>query len=91
MGIANVTWEDEENNRHVEFSIAYAVENAELKIREITPQSVAFLCSQKANRVRSIGVHTSAGRQLLARQFAESGQFAALTRQLSQRETALTA
>ncbi len=91
MGIANVTWEDEENNRQIEFSIAYAVENQELKIREITPKAVAFLCSQRVHSVRSIGVHTSAGRQMLAHQFRQSGQFAALAQQISDQSCALTA
>lgn len=91
MGIANVTWEDEENNRQVEFSIAYAVENKELKIREITPKAVAFLCSQRVQPVRSIGVHTPAGRKMLAHQFKLSRQFAAVTKQISDQSCALTA
>lgn len=91
MGIANVTWEDEENNRQVEFSIAYAVENRELKIREITPKAVAFLCNQRIQLVRSIGVHTSAGRRMLAQQFKQSGQFAAVTKQITDQYCSLTA
>lgn len=91
MGIANVTWEDEENNRHVEFSVAYAVENKALTIREVTPKSVAFLCNQRTNTVRSIGVHTSTGRKLLAQQFKQSSQFETLAKQISDQNTALTA
>ncbi len=75
MNIANVTWEDEEKNRHVELSIAYAVENNEVTVREITPKSVSFLCEQGLQPVRSIQVHTATGRQLLSRQFTTSAAF----------------
>ena len=75
MNIANVTWEDDEKNRHVEFSIAYAIENNEVTVGEITPKSVSFLCEQGLRPVRSIQVHTATGRQLLSRQFATSHAF----------------
>jgi hypothetical protein len=91
MGVTSVTWEDEENNRQVQFSIAYAVENKELKIGEITPKAVAFLCAQRVDPVRSIGVHTPAGRQMLARQFKQSRQYAALAKQIAVQSCALTA
>jgi hypothetical protein len=91
MGIANVTWEDEENNRKVAFSVAYAVENQKLTIREITPRSVDFLCNKTLSTVRTIGVHTSTGRKLLAKQFQQSPQFKKVAGQISDQGTALTA
>jgi hypothetical protein len=91
MGIANVTWEDEENNRQVQFSVAYAIENEALTIREVTPQSVSFLCSERAAPIRSIRVHTATGRRVLVRQFKQSPQFASVARQLTERQSALTA
>jgi hypothetical protein len=91
MGMTSVTWEDEENNRQVEFSLAYAIENQEVTIREITPKAVAFLSAQQVAPVRSIGVHTQAGRQMLARQFKKSRQYANLTKQIASQNCALTA
>ena len=78
MNIANVTWEDEEKNRHVEFSVAYAIENDQVQVREITPQSVSFICEKAGRPIRSIKVHTATGRSLLSRQFANSAAFAQL-------------
>jgi hypothetical protein len=91
MGIANVTWEDEENNRKVEISVAYAIENREIRIGEITPKSVAFTCQKRAPLGRTIGVHTPTGRRMLAEEFKKSGQFEILKRQISDQHCALTA
>jgi hypothetical protein len=91
MGIANVTWEDEENNRHVELSIAYEIENQAITIREITPKSVSFLCEQRRRPVESIGVHTPAGRRLLSEQFQQSRGFQQWVQQIGDPGCTLTA
>jgi hypothetical protein len=91
MGIATVTWEDEENNRQVELSIAYAVENRALTVCEITPKSVAFLCQQSLRPIRSIGVHTPTGRRMLAQQFQQSGEFKRWVEQIGDPGCSLTA
>jgi hypothetical protein len=82
MNVANVTWEDEENNRRVEFSIAYAIENQELTIREITPKSIAFLAAAEKRPLQTIQVHTSTGRRLLARQLSNSGAWESIKQQI---------
>ena len=65
-----MTWEDEDCNRSVQFSIAYSIESSEVKIAEITPNSVSFLCPESGEVTRTIGVHTAKGRQHLVDQFA---------------------
>ena len=64
-----MTWEDEDCNRNVQFSVAYTIENSEVKIAEVTPTAIDFLCSESKEVTRTIGVHTAKGRQLVADQF----------------------
>lgn len=90
MSVTSVTWEDEENNRHVEFSVAYAIENNEVTVGEITPKCVAFLCDKSARPIRSIGVHTATGRKLLSGQFAMTSTFKNLKASIAQ-QSSLTA
>jgi hypothetical protein len=64
-----MTWEDEDGNRNIQFSIGYEIENSEVHITKVTPTEVAFLCSESKEVTRKIGVHTEAGQTLLANQF----------------------
>ncbi len=63
------TWEDETSNRQVQFSIDYSIENGAVEIETVTPQKVSFICPESSTVQRSVGVHTLAGRRLLADQF----------------------
>lgn len=65
-----MAWEDEDCNRSVQFSIAYSIENSEVKIAEVTPVSVSFLCPDSGEVNRTVGVHTAKGRQHLVDQFS---------------------
>ena len=73
-----VNWEDDENNRHVQLSVAYAIEGGEVSIENVTPTKVTFTGQDN----RTIGVHTEKGRNLLADQFLKSGKFGEVQRQI---------
>ena len=51
-------WEDEENNRQVQFSIDYTIEDSSIEIKSVTPNKVSFVCPESNTVVRTIGVHT---------------------------------
>ena len=70
MGVYFASWEDEENNRKIAMSVGYKVEADTVVIESVTPKSVAFHCPTSGNLLRKIGVHTEAGRKLLARQYS---------------------
>ena len=64
------TWEDETSNRNIQFSVEYSIENGAIAINTVTPQKVSFITDGTVER--SVGVHTDAGRILLAEQFRNS-------------------
>ena len=69
MGMQSICWEDEENNRLVEFQVAYEVLEGQVKIESVTPNTVTFVEPATGEVVRKIGVHTEKGRALLTRQY----------------------
>lgn len=76
-------WEDEENNRHIEFLVEYTKKDDEVEIAKVTPKQVTFLCPESKSPVRSIGVWTEKGRELLADQLHESGHVTKLEQSLA--------
>lgn len=76
MHTIETNWEDEENNRQVSFAVQFTRKENAVEIQSITPKQVTFLCPQSNAPLRSIGVWTEKGRQLLAEQFQASGTFA---------------
>lgn len=74
MNSIEMTWEDEDGNRNVQFSINYTVENADVEIANVTPTAISFICPESKSVTRTIGVHTEKGRNMLADQFAKAGQ-----------------
>lgn len=74
MHTTEAHWEDEENNRRVEFSVGYTRRGDAVEIEHLTPKQVTFLCSESREPVRTIGVWTAGGRQLLTRQLQTSGK-----------------
>ena len=66
-------WEDEENNRHVSLAVEYIRNDSKVEIRSLTPQTVTFLCPESNDPLRSIGVWTDKGRELLAKQLHAAG------------------
>jgi hypothetical protein len=75
-------WEDEENNRKVAFAVQYKRTNDAVEIHSLTPREVTFLCPHSNAPLRSIGVWTEKGRELLADQFRASAQMAELEKEI---------
>jgi hypothetical protein len=75
-------WEDEENNRQVAFAVQFTRTNDAIEIQSLTPKHVTFLCPQSNAPLRSIGVWTEKGRQLLANQFRASESIAQLEKEI---------
>lgn len=75
-------WEDEENNRRVAFSVGYIRDAGAVEIKAVTPKQVTFLCPDSKSELRSIGVWTDKGRELLAHQLRTSGHMTELERQI---------
>jgi hypothetical protein len=82
MGTFLATWEDEENNRQVQFSVEFETENSDVEILNVTPTKISFVCPETNTCVRVIGVHTEAGRALLADRFLKSGKISALKNEI---------
>lgn len=75
-------WEDEQNNRRVAFSARVCRASGAVEIKDLTPKHVTFLCPESKNEVRSVGVWTEKGRELLAHQLRTSGHLTELERQI---------
>ena len=80
------TWEDEENNRHIQFLVAYAIENNEVEIKSVTPNKISFVCPDTNTFTRAIGVHTKTGQDFLAAKIKEAGKIEAVAIEIAQRE-----
>ena len=78
-------WEDEENNRQVQFSIKYSFENGVVEIENVTPTKVSFICTETNTIVRSMGVHTERGREMLTEQIKAAGQLDRLKAEIVER------
>jgi hypothetical protein len=85
MGTYDATWEDEDNSRLVQFSVDYTTENGSIEIASMTPTKVTFVCRESNTYLRSIGVHTNAGRELLAKQFEQTGRVSDLAAEVAAR------
>ena len=71
MNSMTMNWEDEENNRLVELSVAYRIDSDRLEIVEITPTSVSFFEPQTKHFIRKINVWTSTGRDMLCHAYRQ--------------------
>jgi hypothetical protein len=75
-------WEDAENNRRVAFSAKFTHNAGAVEIQTLTPKQVTFLCPQSKSELRTIGVWTEKGRDLLAHQLRTSGHLTELERKI---------
>ena len=71
-------WEDEENNRQIQFSIQYVIEGGAVKIKAVIPEKVTFVCPETNTCIRSLQVWTPTGRRMLANFFRRSSAFVQL-------------
>jgi len=82
MQTIQTNWEDEENNRHVAFAVQYTRKDNAVEICSVTPQQVTFMCPESNAPLRSIGVWTEKGRQLLANQLTNSGHLVKIEKEI---------
>ena len=75
-------WHDAENNRRVAYSVAFARNEQGVAIQEVTPTEVTFLCPASKSPLRTVGVWTEKGREMLAHQLRTSGHLTELERQI---------
>lgn len=73
-------WEDAENNRRVAFSAKFTGSKGAVEIQAVTPKQVTFLCPESKSEMRTIGIWTEKGRELLAHQLRTSGHLTELER-----------
>lgn len=78
-------WNDEVNRRNVQFSVNYSVQNGGLSIDAINATKVCFLDQDGDSVTKSVGVHTTAGRRLLAEQLKSSGQMEDFSAEIARR------
>ena len=62
----NTTWEDEDNNRQIHFSVQYELENETVEIKNVTPEKVSIICPTTKTCEKTIRVCTDKGRILLS-------------------------
>ena len=82
MQTIEANWEDEENNRQVAFAVEYASKDGSVEIQAVTPKQVTFLCPKSNDPLRTIGVWTDTGRDLLTSQLHRSGHMTKLEDQI---------
>lgn len=73
MHSCETNWEDSENNRRVDLTVTYVADGEGVKVNEITPTRVTFLCPESREAQKSISVHREKARSILVRQLIESG------------------
>lgn len=84
MGTFQAAWEDEENNRRVDLVVAYQVAKGQVEIDNVTPHRVHFACPETGNTLRTIGVHTETGKQLLLERALAAGAVDRIRHHLSE-------
>jgi hypothetical protein len=75
-------WDDAENNRRVAYSVAFAHDGKAVEIKAVRPTQVTFLCPESKSPLRTVGVWTDRGRELLAHQLRSSGHLTEVERQI---------
>ena len=81
MSSTYATWEDDDNNRQIQFRVDYAIGNSEVEIVEIVPKQVTFV-----ETCHNMGVHTSKGRTLLAQKLLDAGRIETLKTEIAEQE-----
>ncbi|WP_442485372.1 hypothetical protein [Aeoliella sp. SH292] len=84
MGTFHAAWEDEDNNRRVDLVVAYQVSKGQVEIDAVTPHRVHFACPESGATLRSIGVHTETGKQLLLERALAAGAIDRIRHHLSE-------
>ena len=78
-------WEDEENQRQIQFSIDYSIESSTVVLDRVTPVKVTFTCPESNTVLRSVAVHTAKGASMLRNQLAQSGKLEELAFEIGEK------
>ena len=78
-------WEDDENNRQVQYSVGYTIESDTINIVEVTPRQVDFNGENS-----SVGVHTTKGKIHLAEKIKASGHLDLTRQKIAEKEGLLS-
>lgn len=84
MGTVHAAWEDEENNRRIDLVVGYQVSTGQVEIDNVTPHRVHFACPESGKTLRSVGVHTETGKQLLLERALAAGAIDRIRHHLSE-------
>ena len=82
MKTVETHWEDAENNRRVALAVNFTREAQGVAIQGVTAKEVTFLCPESKQPLRTVGVWTDKGRELLAHQLRTSGHLTELERKI---------
>jgi hypothetical protein len=69
MKAYRIVWEDEAKAREVEIFVDYTLEAGLVQVEDVRPSKVTLYNSETKQQVRTLPVHTPAGRALLTRAF----------------------
>ncbi|MCA9187737.1 MAG: hypothetical protein R3E01_25395 [Pirellulaceae bacterium] len=73
MHTCDTNREDTENNRRVDLTVTYEAVGDTIRVKNITPTRVTFLCPQSRQPLRTIHVHREIPRSFLVRQLNDRG------------------
>lgn len=79
MNTVQTVWEDDDNNRKVEMTIEYVISNQTIEIQDVAPTRVTFVEPTSKDEIRSVGVWTRSGAEMLVRQWESCNSGKAVT------------
>ena len=82
MSTVQTVWEDDDNNRKIEMTINYVISNQSIDIQDVAPTRVTFVEPSTKEEIRSVGVWTRSGSEMLVRQWecCNSGKVATIAK-----------
>ena len=83
MQKCEMNWEDDENNRIVALAVEYAVDAADVILKDVTPTAITFVDPATKAPVRNLRIHTATGARLVRKQWRQRGGVERLEHQLT--------
>jgi hypothetical protein len=74
MHAYRIVWEDEAKAREIELFVHYRLDEGVVNIDAVQPTQVTLYCPAKKEPRRTLPVHTTTGRRLLAQAYLASRQ-----------------
>ena len=75
-------WADATKNRQVSLAVKFTRTENAVQITSVTPKQVTFLCPESNSPLRTVGVWTDKGRELLAKQLHAAGALPQLEKEI---------